>query len=798
VAGAELVTSLRQAGVNRGDLVGLVVSPALGLGLATADRSWPVAGDAGLAGEVGRADAALRPRWVVWSGQTATQLAADGVRLATCWDITAVHRLLFGGWRADPGWAWARLRGLATDTMPAAGPLDLFGMDEGDADDPVAPDGYLRSEWVGGGWADNPDRMARWAALARATAELQRQALAELPGRPMALAAAHCESTAELLCAELSVDGLPMDRAVAERVLASFIGPRPRDEADAAALRSARDAEVLRHAPAGGTADLRSPAQVRALLGRVGVDVPDTRAWRLRELRGAHPLVGALLEWRKAERIATTYGYAWLDEHLGADGRLRGAWTGSDGAAGRMTASAGLHNMPAALRPGVVAADGHVFVRADLGQIEPRVLAAVSRDQALIAATRADDLYAPVAAQLGVDRPTAKVAVLGAMYGQTTGHGAQALRRLNAAYPVAMAYLDAADRSGRAGRDLRTYGGRLIQLADTEARSSSRAAAYGRYARNAMVQGAAAELFKMWAVTVRARCGPLGAQIVLCLHDELLVHCPCEQAETVSGLVDECLREAAARWAPGCGVRFISDTAVIRSWSDAKAAAQSLPGALARAQGLDGLGQAGRAGVRFLGLFHPAHPLLAVGEGQGVEGGPGRVVPGERGEEFPDPVGPGAGEQRIVGWPQHCRRHTDPLVRGRDLLRQGGRHRARAGPVPGDRGGEGTRCPVHRHQVIKVVAGWLVARSGPVGPEMPQIGPNGVRFTVDQLQAQAELLAHAGHYLREDDQRSHHVVILVFRHPASAAGPGWRLACPAKGGRNAIRAIAAVAPAQAS
>jgi DNA polymerase-1 len=177
-----------------------------------------------------------------------------------------------------------------------------------------------------------------------------------------------------------------------------------------------------------------------------------------------------------------------------------------------MTASAGLHNMPAALRPAVVAADGHVFVRADLGQIEPRVLAAVSRDQALTAATRADDLYAPVAAQLGVGRPTAKVAVLGAMYGQTTGHGAQALRRLNAAYPVAMAYLDAADRAGRAGRDLRTYGGRLIVLApsDPEPRSSSRAAAYGRYARNAMIQGAAAELFKMWAVTVRARCGHAG------------------------------------------------------------------------------------------------------------------------------------------------------------------------------------------------------------------------------------------------------------------------------------------------
>ena len=143
-----------------------------------------------------------------------------------------------------------------------------------------------------------------------------------------------------------------------------------------------------------------------------------------------------------------------------------------------------------------------------------------------MAAGRSDDLYAPVAAQLGVDRAVAKVAVLGAMYGQTTGHGAQALRRLNAAYPVAMAYLDSADRAGRAGRDLRTYGGRLIRLAATEPRSVSRAAAYGRYARNAMIQGAAAELFKMWAVIVRARCAPLGARIVLCLHDELLVHCP--------------------------------------------------------------------------------------------------------------------------------------------------------------------------------------------------------------------------------------------------------------------------------
>ena len=58
-------------------------------------------------------------------------------------------------------------------------------------------------------------------------------------------------------------------------------------------------------------------------------------------------------------------------------------------------------------------------------------------------------MYAPVAAQLSVDRPTAKVAMLAAMYGQTTGHGGNAARRMRAAYPVAMGYLDSRRPLGR-------------------------------------------------------------------------------------------------------------------------------------------------------------------------------------------------------------------------------------------------------------------------------------------------------------------------------------------------------------
>jgi len=217
-----------------------------------------------------------------------------------------------------------------------------------------------------------------------------------------------------------------------------------------------------------------------------------------------------------------------------------------------------------------------VFVRADLGQIEPRVLAAVSGDAVLARATADEDMYQPIAERLEVDRATAKVAVLGAMYGQTTGHGATALRGLRANYPVAMTYLEDADRSGQVGRELRTFGGRRIRmdrlnvdgLTDQQARS--RSAGQGRYARNAMVQGAAAELFKLWAVTVRARGRRLDARIVLCLHDELLVQVPIDRAEDGVQLLQDSLQEAVRRWAPDTGVRFLADISTVSRWSDAK------------------------------------------------------------------------------------------------------------------------------------------------------------------------------------------------------------------------------------
>ena len=74
----------------------------------------------------------------------------------------------------------------------------------------------------------------------------------------------------------------------------------------------------------------------------------------------------------------------------------------------------------------------------------------------------------------------------------------------------------------------------------------------------------------MWAITVRRRVRELNAQIVLCLHDELLVHTPLEHAEEVAGQVGEAIGEAAFYWSPEPNVHFVADVSIVRRWSEAK------------------------------------------------------------------------------------------------------------------------------------------------------------------------------------------------------------------------------------
>ena len=247
-----------------------------------------------------RIDQELRPRWAMWSGDTALALVRVGVRVATSWDIAAVHRLLVGGWTADPARVWAWARDLPASSIPPVPirPAPPFGPDDGartdqfqpalfevdvrpgprpdrrggaPADDAthgrgeedqgeedqvgedgaIGPDGHLRPAWVAGDWSASVPHLERWAQLAAVVVERQLATFAALDDglRDRAEATARSESAAELLCAEMTVDGLPMDRPVAEQVIAGFVGRRPESPADAEELARARQSEVLQHAP---------------------------------------------------------------------------------------------------------------------------------------------------------------------------------------------------------------------------------------------------------------------------------------------------------------------------------------------------------------------------------------------------------------------------------------------------------------------------------------------------------------------------------------------------------------------
>jgi DNA polymerase I len=131
---------LADSDFSRGDLLALAITPDRSVGLAWSGGCWsgPLVVE-----QLAELEAQWRPRWTCWSVQPLRTLVEAGLRVATCWELGAVHRLLFGGWRASPELIWAALHDLSPATLPAAGQLNLLGPsgEEGtDPEQPVRPD----------------------------------------------------------------------------------------------------------------------------------------------------------------------------------------------------------------------------------------------------------------------------------------------------------------------------------------------------------------------------------------------------------------------------------------------------------------------------------------------------------------------------------------------------------------------------------------------------------------------------------------------------------------------------------
>jgi DNA polymerase-1 len=203
----------------------------------------------------------------------------------------------------------------------------------------------------------------------------------------------------------------------------------------------------------------------------------------------------------------------------------------------------------------------------------------------MAAAAQGADLYEGIVRSGAVaTRQEAKYAVLGAMYGATTGESGRLAPRLRSVFPRAMSAVDAAARTGEEGGVVSTLLGRSsprpsqawrsvqseasgpgAEGAD-ESRARSRARDRGRFTRNFVVQGTAADWALLWLAEIRHRLmglpaasapapasGPVfatHAHLAFFLHDEVIVHCPAEQAEEVAAIVRGAAGAATTRLFP--------------------------------------------------------------------------------------------------------------------------------------------------------------------------------------------------------------------------------------------------------
>jgi DNA polymerase-1 len=242
------------------------------------------------------------------------------------------------------------------------------------------------------------------------------------------------------------------------------------------------------------------------------------------------------------------------------------------------------------VRRAVIAEPGHTFVVADAAQLEPRVLAAISKDPVLQAVSQQNDLYTALADDgFGGDRAHAKVAMLGAMYGATSGEAGRLLGTLRRRYPVAMACVEDAARQGELGGTVVSVLGRTSpapgqewwdqlqagSLPDAtpaqERRARQVARDRGRFTRNFVVQASAADWAGVWLSGLRRdlRSVP-GAELVFFQHDELVVHVPVESAERVSELTVAAAEAARALVFPGSTVATPVRPVVVDCYADAK------------------------------------------------------------------------------------------------------------------------------------------------------------------------------------------------------------------------------------
>ncbi len=319
-----------------------------------------------------------------------------------------------------------------------------------------------------------------------------------------------------------------------------------------------------------------------------------TNAEVLEELKNLHPVIPLILEFRQLSKLKSTYTDG-LQECIDSDGRIHTTFNQTEARTGRISSlEPNLQNIPVRteegrrLREFFVAEEGKVICDADYSQIELRVLAHISNDENMISAFKSDtDIHTVTASQVfdvpldfvtPVMRSRAKAVNFGIVYGigafslskdigVTRKEADTYIKNYLATYKGVAEYMDRAIKDAKLSGFVSTLFDRRRYLPELQ-NSNRMLVAFGeRVARNAPIQGSAADIIKLAMIKVwqRLKTDFPTAKLILQVHDELIVECEERDGEAVCRLLSEEMKNASS-----LKVELTADANFGKNWLEAK------------------------------------------------------------------------------------------------------------------------------------------------------------------------------------------------------------------------------------
>lgn len=288
-----------------------------------------------------------------------------------------------------------------------------------------------------------------------------------------------------------------------------------------------------------------------------------TAAGELEKLKGKHPIVDELFEYRELTKLMSTYVDA-LPGYVASDGKIHTSYNQTIAQTGRLNSTnPNLQNIPVRtsegkrIRRAFVADKGNIFVSADYSQIELRLAAALADDQPMIKAFKEGaDIHTLTSAEMFGIKPSdvtpeqryaAKAINFGVLYGMNT-HGLAVATGFS--YEQAKDFIDRYFELRKGVADYiasikkmahdkgytETLFGRRRPCPDVRSSNFVVRSAAERAAVNMPLQGTAADMMKLAMIRIHKKL-PDGANLILQIHDELVVECPKALSEEVSKIM---------------------------------------------------------------------------------------------------------------------------------------------------------------------------------------------------------------------------------------------------------------------